>query len=227
MCAAAKKITKIVCMGDSITEGFGLGDDPAVYYPSALSEYLGNFYTVFNKGVTCSCVITNSIDNETMGLPYVRQPRYKEALELKGDIYIIMLGTNDASDGYDPNTGKKDPLGNMIKYKDLFAPCYQTIIGDVKKASPNAGIFLVTPIPIMNCIWPKHQERYLAKLLPIIRRLAKDNNAYFIDLHREFLLMPQAQLEAMYQPDGLHPNMIGAQVIASIIAGYVKVKNKK
>ena len=47
---------RVVCIGDSITEGFGLGDDPSVYYPSLLQEFLGEEYEVFNEGVTCSCV---------------------------------------------------------------------------------------------------------------------------------------------------------------------------
>jgi lysophospholipase L1-like esterase len=212
-------------MGDSITEGFGLGNDSAIFYPTALNEYLGPAYSVLNKGVTSSCVIDHEIDGEVMGLPYVRQPRYTEAIAAQGDIYVIMLGTNDASDGYNPDTKKKEPLFNMIKQKEFFIPSYQTIINDVRKAVPKAKIFLVTPIPIMKCLWPKHQERYLAKLLPMIRHLARENKTYFIDLHKEFLLLPIEQLENLYQPDGLHPNVVGAQVIASIIAGFIKAKH--
>ncbi len=220
----SKKVKKIVCMGDSITEGFGLGNDSSVYYPTALNEYLGESYIVINKGVTSSCVINHEMDGEIMGLPYARQPRYTEAIAAQGDIYVVMLGTNDASDGYNPATKKKEPLYNMIKQKDLFTPCYQSIIDDIRKAVPHAKIFLVTPIPIMTCIWPKHQERYLAKFLPMIRHLARENKTYFIDLHKEFLLLPIEQLENLYLPDGLHPNIVGAQVIASIIAGFIRAK---
>ncbi len=224
MNTSSKKHKTIVCMGDSITEGFGLGDNSSVFYPSALKEYLGKNYTVYNKGVTCSCVINTEYNGAPMGLPYVRQPRYTEALELKGDIYIVMLGTNDASDGFCPETGKKDPAQNLIAKKSLFIPCYQRIIDDIKASAPTASVFLVSPIPIMNSIWPKHQEHYLAKLIPMIKKLARENNLYYIDLHKEFLLLPEDQLNRMYQADGLHPNILGAQVIASLIAGYVKVK---
>lgn len=217
---------KIVCIGDSITEGFGLGDNPSVFYPSAMNDFLGKKYEVFNKGVTCSCVINRESDGRPYGLPYARQPKYQEALELKGDVYIIMLGTNDASDGYDGATGKKDPYVNMIKLKNFFAMDYQSIITAVKDANPAAQIFLVAPIPIHNCIWPKHQERYLVKYLPIIRRLAQDNNCEFIDLHKEFELFPEDVFESLYQPDGLHPNITGANVIASIMTSYLKKKMK-
>lgn len=218
------KKTRIVCIGDSITEGFGLGDDPKAYYPSALNEFLGNKFEVYNKGVTSSCVIDHEEDGHVFGLPYKRQPRYKEALELAGDIYIIMLGTNDASDGYDEKSGKKDPYANMIKQKALFAPNYQSIIDAVKQSNSRAEIFLVTPIPIQECIWPKHQEMYLAKLLPIIKKLATENKCEFIDLHKEFERFPEELFSTLYLKDGLHPNITGANVIASIIASYLRKK---
>ncbi len=224
MNTSSKARKKIVCMGDSITEGFGLGDDKSAFYPSALNEYLGKNYTVYNKGVTGSCVINTEYNGIAMGLPYMMQERYSEALKLSGDIYIIMLGTNDASDGFCPETGQKAPNQNMILHKNLFVPCYQKIIDDIKASAPNASVFLVSPIPIMNCIWPKHKEPYLARLIPLIKKLARENNLHYIDLHKEFLLLPEDQLNKMYQSDGLHPNILGAQVIASLIAGYIKVK---
>lgn len=219
----SKKI-KVVCIGDSITEGFGLGDNPAAFYPTVLNDYLGSDYMVFNKGVTCSCVINREKDGRTFGLPYARQPKYQEALDLAGDIYIIMLGTNDANDGYDEHTKTKDPYSDMIKQKAFFAPDYQAIISAVKKANSKAILFIVTPIPIHDCIWPKHQERYLAKLLPIIKKLSNDNGCELIDMHREFELFPSEMFETLYQKDGLHPNITGANVIASIIASYLKRK---
>lgn len=219
----SKKITKIVCIGDSITEGFGLGADPSVYYPTALKNYLGPNVEVHNKGVTSSCVINTEVDGRPVGLPYILQPKYAEALNLRGDIYIVMLGTNDASDGYDPATGQRDPHADLFAQFKLFEPCYQSIIDRIKSINSSAKIYLVAPIPIMKCIWPKHKEKYLVKLIPIIKKLAKDNNVSFIDLHKEFQLLPEDQLDKMYQKDGLHPSILGAMVIASLIAGYVKV----
>ena len=84
---------KIVCIGDSITEGYGLGDDPSVYYPSLLQEFLGEEFHVFNEGVSGSCVTMMEEDGHTYGLPYVIQPEYDEALSIAGDIYVILLGT--------------------------------------------------------------------------------------------------------------------------------------
>lgn len=210
---------RVVCIGDSITEGFGLGDDPSVYYPSLLQEFLGADYAVFNEGVTCSCV--TMMEDETghvFGLPYVLQPEYDEALALKGDIYIIMLGTNDAQDGMHDTEDITDPYFNLISFEPMFETFYQYIIDAVKSANPNALIYLAVPIPVLNCIWRKHQEKYLLQIIPHIKHLAKVNNLPLIDLHEEFLKLEEEKLKSLYLEDGLHPNQDGAFLIASIFA---------
>ena len=210
---------KIICIGDSITEGFGLGDDPSVYYPSLLQEFLGDEVIVFNEGVTCSCVtMMEAEDGRTYGLPYVLQPEYDEALSLAGDIYVIMLGTNDAVDGMHDTEDIQDPYNNMISFEPLFETFYQYIIDGVRQASPNALIYLVTPVPVRNCIWRKHQEKYLLKIIPHIKALAEANHLPLIDLHEEFLKLGTEELDSLYQEDGLHPNTSGAFLIASTIA---------
>ena len=201
---------RIVCIGDSITEGFG--------YPSLLQEFLGDDYIVFNEGVSGSCVTMTETDDRICGLPYVLQPEYDEALSIEGNIYIIMLGTNDAQDGMDDVSEVINPYYNLISYEPIFETCYQYIIDGIKSASPDALIYLVTPIPIRNCIWRKHQEEYLLQLLPHIKALAENNGLPLIDLHEELLNLSIEELESLYLEDGLHPSDSGAFLIASMIA---------
>ena len=201
---------RIVCIGDSITESFG--------YPSLLQEFLGDDYIVFNEGVSGSCVTMTETDDGICGLPYVLQPEYDEALSIEGNIYIIMLGTNDAQDGMDDVRDIKDPYYNLISYEPIFETCYQYIIDGIKSAAPDALIYLVTPIPVRNCIWRKHQEKYLLQLLPHIKSLADKNGLPLIDLHEELLNLSMEELESLYLEDGLHPNDSGAFLIASMIA---------
>lgn len=201
---------RIVCIGDSITEGFG--------YPSLLQEFLGDDYIVFNEGVSGSCVTMTETDDKICGLPYVLQPEYDEALSIEGNIYIIMLGTNDAQDGIDDIRDIQDPLYNLISYEPIFETCYQYIIDGIKSATPDALIYLVTPIPVRNCIWRKHQEEYLLQLLPHIKSLAEKNNLPLIDLHEELLQLSVEELDSLYLEDGLHPSDSGAFLIASMIA---------
>lgn len=194
--------TKIVCIGDSLTDGYGLADGLSASYPSLLQEFLGDEVIVFNEGVAGSCVTMMETDGETFGTPYVLQPEYDEALSLCGDIYVIMLGTNDA-------------LENMHTNFETF---YQYIVDGIRQMSPDALLYFATPVPIRRQTADGIQEDYLLQLLPHIRNLAEHNNATLIDLHEELLKLPPDELDELYQEDGIHPNSSGTFLIASTIA---------
>ncbi len=212
---------KVVCMGDSITEGFGI-ENPDKVYPSRLQQILGNEYLVVNKG-HCGCCVTNEVlDGNTIGYPYVSVPEYRQALEEKGDIYMILLGTNDAQDGMDDVEDIQDPLHNIIKYKDNFEASFQKIIDDVYESNPDAKIFVGTPAPVMQCIWRKHQEKYLEELLPYYRTLSKNNPAItLVNVHSVFMAIAPTERKELYQDDKLHPNEAGAELIALAVGAAI------
>lgn len=213
--------TKVVCMGDSITEGFGLTEEEC--YPSRLQELLGDAYEVVNKGVCCSTVLDVTLNGEQMGFPYVKQERYAQALAEKGDIYVILLGTNDAQDGMDDVEDFRNPLFYMISRKDEFCACYQKILNDVKNAAPSAKIYMGIPAPVMQCIWRKHQEKYLKELMPCFDELLIQNPGLEkIDVHGAFMAQKKEVLDSLYQEDHLHPNADGAFLIARTV--YEKLK---
>lgn len=213
--------TKIVCMGDSITEGFNISSKEA--YPGQLQELLGEDFVVVNKGVCSSCTLNVESGGEVMGYPYVRQERYKEALLEKGDIYIIMLGTNDAQDGMDDVEDVQYPLHNMISRKADFVSCYQGIIDSVRKAAPEAVIYLNIPIPIADCIWRKHKERYLQELMPCYEEILRQNpDIRKIDVHAAYEKLPKEESRELYLEDGLHPNPRGANFIARTVYEALK-----
>lgn len=218
-----KKI-KVVCMGDSITEGFGLGDDERVYYPSVLQELLGESYEVFNKGVSGSCATNTTLsDGRIVGYPYPRQPRYHEGLAIKGDIYIVMLGTNDAQDGrFDVEEGQ-DPCSILIDYEPQFTQSLQSIVDDIRNSNPQAQIYIIKPVPILKCIWRKHQQRYLERLFPHYDEVVEANgNMVLLSVYDAFMSYKEKPLEVLYQEDGLHPNAEGAKLIATTIYNGLK-----
>ena len=209
---------RVVCIGDSITEGFGLGDGNMITYPSILGHLLGSNYQVYNQGVTSSCVLNIASEGSIMGLPYVRQEKFTQALSIKGDIYIIMLGTNDAQDGMDDTLWIQDEKNNLIAHHKEFPHYYQKILDAIKEVSPHAKIFICKPVPIQQCIWRKHKEEYLEQLLPYLEDLEKSNNLVsIIDVHQAFREITGRNIQNYYLKDGLHPNKKGANLIAHII----------
>lgn len=216
-----KKI-KVVCLGDSVTEGFGLKPEEA--YPRLLSEFLGEQYTVVNAGVTAHCVINETApDGRVMGLPYTRTETYRRGLQEKADIYVIMLGTNDAQDGLADDGSFVDPYSNMISLVDAcFDRHYQGILDAVKKASPQGVVYMVRPVPVLRCIWPKHRQKYLDIVLRHLDGLAAANpEVRLIDMQKVFRDQGEEWLQNNYQQDGLHPGPAGARLIARTVADAI------
>lgn len=208
--------TKIVCMGDSITEGFMV--EEWENYPYKLGKLLGEDYEVINKGQCSTCVLNIETNEGLMGIPYVRQDRYKEALEEKGDIYLIMLGTNDAQDGMDDVEDIVYPLFNMISRKVHFKEHYLRIVEDIQRVNEAAKIYVCLPIPVQKCIWRKHKEEYLADLREIMKEMvAQKEGLNLIDVYGAFAALPKEVQLSLYREDMLHPNPKGYDLLAETI----------
>lgn len=81
---------KIVCVGDSITEGCG-ATTPHMSYPSILRSRLdeGSFEVV-NLGVGGRTMMRKG------DFPYWNEDKFQEALASQADTIVLMLGTNDS-----------------------------------------------------------------------------------------------------------------------------------
>lgn len=218
------KKCKIICFGDSITEGFGLGDKEN--YPCQLQRVLGDKYKVFNAGVTAHCVSNELLDDgRVMGLPYARTEQYARGLAEKGDIYVLLLGTNDAQDGMLDDGSAVDPWGNIFSRRENFVMHYERILVDIRRANPDAKIYIGRPTPILNCIWPKHQQRYLDVILEKLDEVIKRNpDTSVIDFYGEFRKKGEEWLHRNYQADGLHPGAGGAELISQLV--YRAISNE-
>lgn len=201
----------IVMMGDSNTEGYGL--EPGEAYPELIESWFKGQAAVYNCGVSGSCVIQKKLLNQWIGMPYVFEDAYQRALKLKAEIYIVNLGTNDATDGEEE--GFIDPYGNLIAHKALFSENYQGIIDGIFTANPEALVFLCIPIPIRKSIWRKHKQEYLEILAEDIRRISRHFNLICIDLMAEFMQLED--MDSLYLPDGLHLNAAGAERVAKVV----------
>lgn len=216
-----EKKCKVVCLGDSITEGFGLREEET--YPYLLQRVLGDGYEVFNAGVTAHCVMDELLpDGRVMGLPYVRTEKYAWALAQRGDIYVVLLGTNDAQDGMLDDGSAIDPWGNLFSRREHFVMHYERILADIRRANPAAKIYAARPTPVLECIWPKHQQKYLDVILEKIDEAIKRNpDVAVVDLYSAFTAKGDAWLHESYQGDRLHPGPAGARLIAELVCQKV------
>lgn len=208
-CAASAQ-TRVACVGNSITAGYGLGWQED--YPFRLQEMLGDSYKVQNFGVS-SMTFANKGPSDNMS--YWNTDKFKAALEFTPEIVVIELGTNDSkffsnncigTDGqpqYNYNYGQYDKE-NL--YKD-----YEALI-DTFAHLPTSPRIIATLQPYSNnCGWGIMDTAIVNQINPIILEVATRKGVEIIDLHSQF------NTPAWFLADSVHPNATGAKELARII----------
>lgn len=190
---------RVACIGDSVTEGYGISDSTQ-NYPAQLQSLLGKGFLVGNFGHSGATLLRNGHN------PYHKTNAYQEALSFNPDIIIIALGLNDT-----------DPR-NWPNFKNEFAGDYSRLILDFKQVNPNVEVFICTMTPIFS-----GHRRFLSgtrdwfnQIQTLIREIAQAHGATVIDNHA--ILAARIDLFEDY----LHPNSRGAELIANNISGYLK-----
>ena len=192
---AQKKLTKVACVGNSITYGYLLENRTQDAYPSVLQRALGKAYLVGNFGKSGATLLNKG------HRPYTQQDEYKQALAFAADIVVIHLGINDT-----------DPR-NWPNYRDNFVSDYLQLIASFKEVNPQARILLaqMSPISHRHPRFESGTRDWHAEIQEAIRMVARESQAQLIDFHTPLYPYPQLL------PDGLHPNAEGAALLAKVV----------
>ena len=194
---ATAEVTHVACVGDSITFGAGITDRAHNSYPAYLGHLLGDGYKVSNFGVSGSTLLKKG------DLPYWKKKAYANALQSNPKIVVVMLGANDSKP-------------RNWKHKKEFAADYTELIQSFHKLPSKPRILLCLPIPAFR--EQGIRGSVIREMLPIIRKLAIENDCELIDLHT-YLLNDSKML-----PDGVHPNKFGAAKMARRVYETVRLK---
>lgn len=190
--APRKDAVRVACIGNSITFGAGIRNRSRDSYPSVLARMLGDNYWVKNFGVSARTML-NKGDH-----PYMNEPAYKNALAFNPNIVVIKLGTNDSK-------------SFNWKYKADFMKDAQTMIDAFKVLPSQPKIYLCYPSKAYLTGDGINDDIISKEIIPMIKKLAKKNNLFVIDLHTAMDGMPELF------PDRIHPNEKGAQVMAKAV----------
>ena len=171
--------THIACIGDSITYGAGV------------------------KGRTEQTISGRTLQDEG-DYPYRADKFYSESLNCSAEIYLIMLGTNDAKP-YNWNVERYEREFHSFckEYRDLRNhPRVIVMTPPQCYADPKTGKvgFDINAETIDRCI------------TGIIKRQAENLKLEVIDLHE------LTQNHEDWFDDGVHPNALGNQMIAEHLA---------
>jgi len=186
----AASITRITCVGDSITYGATIHDRPENCYPKVLGDLLGGNYSVRNFGVNGAALLKKG------DRPYWKLKAFEEATQFAPNVVSIKLGTNDTKP---QNWGK---VGDEHE-ADLLA-----MVTHFQKPLSKLFIYLCLPAHVSQTRWGINEKIVEELVMPIIRKVAKDTKLPVIDLHKAL----SGKLEMF--SDKIHSNAMGAKLMA-------------
>jgi acyl-CoA thioesterase-1 len=183
---------KVACVGDSITEGSGLGNPALEAYPPRLQRLLGTNYVVTNFGVSARTMLKKG------DFPYWKEAAFTNSLKSNPHIVIIQLGTNDAK-----------PY-NWI-YGTNYIPDYKAMIA-LYQATTNAPVvYLCAPCPVYGAgAYDINPGVVRTNIAPAVRALAAELSLPLIDLNVRMT-------NATWFPDTVHPDSKGMTAMAAVM----------
>lgn len=196
-CKSEKK--KIACVGDSITEGYGLANQSISAYPTVLNKILGNEYSVLNCGRSATTL------SKTGDFPYWIAKEFNCVFAYEPDIITIKLGTNDTK----PNNWNKEE----------FKKSYQQMIDTFQTIQSKPKIYLCFPVPVFKTVWGINDSTVVNGVIPAIEEIAQKNNLKIIDLYNPLLEY------GSHFPDSIHPNEEAEKYMAQIFANFILNNN--
>ncbi|HEX7261375.1 MAG TPA: GDSL-type esterase/lipase family protein [Luteolibacter sp.] len=178
---------RVACVGDSITQGSGLGKGQA--YPAQLQVMLGDGWKVGNFGVSGRTLLKKG------DYPYWREKAYQQALGFAPDVVIIMLGTNDTKP-------------QNWKFEAEFVADYTELVKSFQTLASKPRIYVCRPCPAPDPGNFGINDKNVKEEIPRIDKLAKELDLGVIDMYRALA----DKLELL--PDRVHPNAQGAGEMA-------------
>jgi acyl-CoA thioesterase-1 len=193
--ATSATSVKVACVGDSITQGVGAKPDLA--YPTQLATLLGEGFTVKNFGKSGATLLQSG------DRPYNKQPQYAAMLEMKADVYVIKLGTNDSKP-------------QNWAHKANFKPSAFALIDAIREANPKAAIFVCLPVPAFPANFGITDEVIRTEVIPQLKEIASEKKTKLIDLYAVLEGKPEMV------PDKVHPNAEGYRLMSAAVHKALK-----
>lgn len=191
---------RIVCLGDSITQGFGLVDAEGkqamtkLGYPAKLGALLGTQALVKVYGAGGTTYFRNAVHpfEKTAWMAYLQI--------WKPEVVTLAFGTNCSND----NTWPKF----FAQYDDDV----KWLINEVRKLSPGVEIYICLPPPAYSDKYGINEKTIQTAVIPALKKIAEEEHLNTIDLHTALSQHPELFF------DTIHPNEAGMRLIAQTIA---------
>lgn len=194
----AKEKIRVICVGASITEGYGTAEPKYDSYPAQLGKILGEDYEVLNFGKGGCTMLRHG------SYPYWTKGPLAEALKSKPDIVFIDLGGNDSK-------GINRTLASEFE-KDV-----RDMVNLFLTLSSHPRVILMTPAPsFVKDTTDIYDVSILRDIIPPTIRAAKAMGIDYLNIH------PVLERRSDLFIDGIHPNALGSKMISEAMFQYIK-----
>ncbi len=208
---------KVCFLGDSITEGAGVGIKENRY--TDVFKRITDIGEMKNYGIGGTRIakqITVKEESEYWDINSFSE-RFNQ-MDDDADIVVVFGGTNDYGHG-DAPFGTEDDR-DMTTY---CGACHYLMSGLIKKY-PKSTIVFMTPIHRENeNVLNESNGLNLKAYVDVIKNTANYYSIPVLDLYAVGGIYPDiAEHKEAWCPDGLHPNDAGAEKIAYLLANFLK-----
>ncbi len=191
---------RIVCLGDSITQGFGLVDAEGkqamnkLGYPAKLGALLGTqaVVKVYGAGGTTYFRQADHPFEKTAWIAYFQT--------WKPNVVTLAFGTNCSNDKTWP------------KFSEQYSADVKWLISEVRRLSPGVEIYLCLPPPAYSNKYGINEKTIQNSVIPALKKIAAEEHLNTIDLHTALRNHPELFF------DTIHPTEDGMRLIAKTIA---------
>ena len=100
---------------------------------------------------------------------------------------------------------------------ERYERIYDMYLADTKKALPNVKFMLLEPFVQNECATAERYQEFLQvkEYAKVVKKLAKKYNATFVPLQEMFDKASEQYGVSHWLPDGVHPSIAGAKLIAN------------
>lgn len=201
----------VLFFGDSIT-------DPKFNFRFRKSIKGKSIYAIQVKKVLKSHKIKVKIKGIASNRTYHLYDRVQEdCVDYKPDVIVMLIGVNDAWEGYVPEQYLPNPRDSFEHFKKLFQV--------FKKELPNTKVLYLLPFmtdSIQEKI-PFHQK--LDEFREQYKAIALENGALVIDTQEIFNKAYDKYSSSELAIDSIHPTDLGHRLIAQAVLEHIEIIN--
>lgn len=209
-------VTRIACIGDSITEGYGSENDVTDSYPAQMQKALGYGYDVVNYGKSGATMCSYSADHYVKRSYIEKSGYYDDLISIadKTDVVVIMLGSNDGAATEDVNALLAE---NPDSFKNDYTANLTKMVRELREKNNDIKIITFSTPKVFSGV---RENNIAAYIRPLQAELAAGLGLEFYDM----FAFSDTTMGTKAFPDGLHPDTAGYAMMGAESARVLKEK---